>query len=244
MSSQYRTPSPTEQEAEEKSRELIEELEKYLGPLLVWLDAYLDIWLVRTFVRTLVAIIRFCHGKQGLLLSELGAYIADGAHAPAGTKRLSRLLHSIKWGKGLMERFLWERADERLEELEKEGKDALCIWDGSVLEKPESEKGGGLCAVRSSKARRLRKNRKGVFNPPGGKPITVLGMEWLGVLICGIGGEVRVAHMSWWTRKGEHATNQRKKERDLLWENALGDIGWYGMQEPIRIGKWAYWQYG
>ena len=36
------------------------------------------------------------------------------------------------------------------------------IWDGSVLEKAESEKVQGLCAVRSSKAKRLRKLKPGL----------------------------------------------------------------------------------
>jgi len=65
------------------------------------------------------------------------------------------------------------KADERIEELEKSGEEALNVWDESVIEKTESERTEGLCAVKSSKAVRLKKQRKGVWNPPTGKPITV-----------------------------------------------------------------------
>ncbi len=100
------------------------------------------------------------------------------------------------------------------------GKRALCIWDGSRIEKPESEKTEGMCAVLSSKAKRLKKNRKGVWNPPGGKPVTVLGLEWSGLLIAGMQGVPEVATMEYWSRKGEHATNQREVEKRLLWKTS------------------------
>jgi hypothetical protein len=45
------------------------------------------------------------------------------------------------------------------------------VWDGSVLEKPESQKNEALCAVKSSKAARRKKSRKGPYNQAGGKPI-------------------------------------------------------------------------
>ena len=52
--------------------------------------------------------------------------------------------------------------------MEEQQSQALCIWDGSVLEKAESEKVEGLCAVRSSKAKRLRKLKPGLFNQLSG----------------------------------------------------------------------------
>lgn len=55
----------------------------------------------------------------------------------------------------------------------------LAIWDESVLEKAESLQLEGLCAVRSSKARRLKRIKLGFFNPPGGRPIFVPGYHWL-----------------------------------------------------------------
>ena len=124
-----------------------------------------------TFQQTLIAIIV---ARTSLLLSVLGEYLADPQHGPAGTKQLSRLLHSAKWCSGLIERFLWQQAERGLSELEAAGEQPLCIWDGSVLEKPESEHLEGLAPVRSSKAKRLQRSRPGVFNTPG-RPIVVRG---------------------------------------------------------------------
>ncbi len=63
-------------------------------------------------------------------MSELGAYIKNGAQAPAGTKKLERLLHSKKWGKELIDEFHWEKSVKRVKEFKEAGKRALCIWDG------------------------------------------------------------------------------------------------------------------
>jgi transposase len=216
MSSQYRTAATDEQVSENQSQRLTEALESFLGPLLVLLDAYIDKRLVRTFVRAIAAIITFRTQAQGLCLSELGAYITNPAQAPAGTKRLSNLLRCTKWGKDLIDRYIWGQADKRRKELNNSGEEALCIWDGSVIEKPESEKGEGLCAVKSSKAARLKKPKKGAFNQPGGKGVVVMGIEWLGVILVGMSGMPTVVNMKWWTRKGTKASKQRDQEEMLL----------------------------
>jgi Transposase DDE domain len=216
MSSQYRTPVADQQVCQDQCQRLTQHLEKFLEPLLEWLDAFLDKRLVRTFVRAIAAILTFRNQAQGLCLSELGSSILSPAQAPAGTKRLSNLLRSTKWGKELIDRYLFKQADKKLEEMERSGEQALCIWDGSVLEKPESERGEGLCAVKSSKAARLKKLRKGVFNQPGGKTIVVMGIEWIGVLLVGIRGMPTVVNMTWWSRKGLKASTQRKQEELLL----------------------------
>jgi len=66
---------------------------------------------------------------------------------------------------------------------------ALCILDGSVLEKPESTMLEGLRPVRSSKARRLARPRPqlgpGYYRGKPGGPIVVPGFQWLGVLVTG-----------------------------------------------------------
>ena len=85
------------------------------------------------------------HSRSGLLLSELGAHVLCPGQAPAGTKRLSNLLRSPKWCQTLLERFLWQRADQELTRLEERSELALAIWDESVLEKPESIALEGLC---------------------------------------------------------------------------------------------------
>ncbi len=89
-------------------------------------------------------------------------------------------------------------------------------WDESVLEKPETLSGDGLCAVRSSKARRLKRIRPGFFNPPGGRPICVAGLQWLGLLVLGRSGPPTVAAMEWWTTRGRRSTDRRTQDLALL----------------------------
>jgi len=86
------------------------QLASFLFPLLVQLDAVLDKRLLRTFLATIQVIITFRDRANGLLLSELGGYLETPDKAPAGTKRLSNLLHSSKWAAWLIARFLWQRA--------------------------------------------------------------------------------------------------------------------------------------
>ena len=232
MQSKYDIRKENEQDAKIASQELTQLIEEFLSPLLLVLDTFLDKRLVRTLVQVCVAIIRFRNQKQGLLLSELGSYM-DGyqglsAKAPAGTKRLGNLLRSLKWSILHIDEYLLKEADKEVKRLRKQGKRILCIWDGSVLEKPESCAIEGLGPVVSSKAKRLHRSRKGlVFNFPPRKPITVAGMQWTGALITGMEGMINVALMSWWTTKGEYATKLREQEEMLLrkcvrqWGNLL-----------------------
>lgn len=150
------------------AQELGQRLEEFLSPLLAQLDEQIDKRLVRTFFKTIQVVLEFRHRSVGLLLSELGAYLISPDQAPAGTKRLSNLLRCGKWAYGLIEQFLWQRADQRVNELVVAEEEILAIWDESVLEKAESLKREGLCAVRSSKASRLKQIKPGFFNPPGG----------------------------------------------------------------------------
>jgi hypothetical protein len=198
------------------ARSLGKRLEAYVRPLLIELDRSLDKRLVRTFLQTLQVIVQFRHRAQGLLLSELGAYILSPEHAPAGTKRLSNLLRSKKWASRQIEQFLWQDAHETLNELETEGEDPLLAWDESVIEKSESIALEGLCSVRSSKARRLKRIKPGYFNPPGGRPIQVPGMHWVTLLLMGRRGVPKVAAMRWWTTRGKFASDRRSVEVELL----------------------------
>jgi hypothetical protein len=81
-------------------------------------------------------------------VSVLGEYLADPQHGPAESLQLSRLWHSSKWCSRLIEQLLWRQAEQGLSELEVAGEQALCVWDGSVLEKPESAQLEGLAPVR------------------------------------------------------------------------------------------------
>jgi hypothetical protein len=193
----------------------------FVAPLVRELDFWLDRRLVRTLVGAVESILVFRNRAHGLLLSELGGYLLSPERAPAGTKRLSNLLRSKKWTHKRIGRFLWDRASERLKELEASGEEALVLWDASVLEKPESIEAEGLCAVRSSKAARLKRIKPGFYNPPSGRPVFVPGMHWLALMIAGLSpksGPAQVATMQWWTKRGEHATDARTLQSQvLLW---------------------------
>ena len=201
---------------QEQGQEVANLLQSFIGPLEQWLDRQLDRRLVRTFFLTLAAIVRLRHSRSGLLLSELGAHILSPAQAPAGTKRLSNLLRSPKWSHALLETFLRHRAGQALSQLEKLGETALAIWDESVLEKPESIALEGLCPVRSSKAARLKRIKPGYYNPPGGPPIFVPGLQWLTVMVAGMQGPPSLATMRWWTNRGKLASHRREETASLL----------------------------
>lgn len=78
------------------ARRVREELRNFVAPLLRSLDQQLDRRLVVTFLETLQALLIWRHRNLGMLLSELGSYLAPPGRAPAGTKRLSNLLRSPK----------------------------------------------------------------------------------------------------------------------------------------------------
>ena len=140
--------------------------------------------------------------------------------APAGTKRISNLLRSKRWDAEFIESYLWTKADERVQALSQARRTILVIWDESVLEKPESLHLEGLCAVRSSKAKRLKRIKPGYFNPPGGRPIFVPGYHWLQVLVTGMEGPITLASMQWWSTRGETATDKRSVALAILQETS------------------------
>jgi hypothetical protein len=205
---------------EHRSAQLERKCYEYLYGLLGALDSCLDRRLVETFLALVLVVIMHRHCNNGLLLSEMGGYLKRADQAPAGTKRISRLLHSPRWGAEMIETYLWTQADTRVENLNAKGKQTLVVWDESVIEKSESLQLEGLCAVRSSKARRLKRIKPGYFNPPGGRPICVPGYHWLQVLVMGMEGPLNVAHMRWWSTRGDQATEKRAVERDILAEMA------------------------
>jgi hypothetical protein len=203
------------------SQHLIEMLETFFMPLLVGLDSVLDKRLVRTLLQCLVAIIRCRQNPQALWLSELGSYLEgyDGysSSAAAGTKRVGKLLRSVKWTVGLIDRYLLSKADEEVQKLKEQGHRILCLWDGSVVEKAESDKLEGLCPVLSSKAKRRQRSKRGLlFNWPAPRPIRVMGMQWSAALIVGMAGLPHLAVTRWWTTKGVFATKLRDTEEELL----------------------------
>jgi hypothetical protein len=117
---------------------LSKRLQDFLAPLLLCLDQGLDRRLVKTFAATIEVFLQQRYRASGLLLSELGAFLAGAEHAPAGTKRLSNLLRSPKWTALLLEEWFWHQAERRLLDLVCQNEEPLLLWDASVLEKPES----------------------------------------------------------------------------------------------------------
>lgn len=207
MSLQYSIFDEGVQASPHVATELSRLLTTFVKPLVAHLHQSLDLRLVQTFVATLHVLLAFRHRNNGLLLSELGAYLASPDHAPAGTKRLSNLLRSAKWTAQFIERFLWLQADQQVAVLDQAGEEGLLLWDASVIEKPESIALDGLCAVQSSKARRLKRIKPGYYNPPGGPPVFVPGIHWLTVLLLGRQGPPRLVAMRWWTTRGVFAAS-------------------------------------
>lgn len=203
-------------ESKQYSQILAEKLEGFVAPLLVRLDAKIDKRLVRTFLLTLQAILTLRHNGCGLLLSELGGYILTPEQAPAGTKRLSNLLRCPKWLYSIIEQYLWQQAEAERARLEIEEQTAYVIWDESVLEKAESLSAEGLCPVRSSRTARLKRIKPGYYNPPGGRPIFVPGMQWIGLLVSGLKGVPAVAAMRGWSSRGTGKSDKRSEETKLL----------------------------
>ena len=142
----------------------------------------------------------------------------DGLGGGGGTKRLSTLIHHQGWKAQQIEEFLLQQADSQIEDWEAQGQDGLLIWDGTVLEKPESLSAEGLCAVRSSKALRLTRVKKGYYHPPG-TPIFVPGLHGIGLLLAGRSdqqGPTRLAALRWWTSRGPLASYEKDENCKLL----------------------------
>jgi len=205
-----------ETDRQEKTRELEKKLVKKLWPLLAAVKQKVDRRLVKTLLGLVMAILVHRHRHHGLLLSELGGYLLEPEQCQAGTKRISNLLHSQKWAAEQIEEFLWQQGTQRVEELWGQGDRPLVIWDESVVEKSESLATEGLCAVRSVKAGRLKRIKPGYYNPPGGRPIFVPGFHWLQVLVLGHKGPPTLAHLHWWTTRGEAASQARTEEAKIF----------------------------
>jgi hypothetical protein len=190
----------------------------FLAPLVFQLDRVMDKRLLRTLVQTVQTIICFRDRINGLLLSELGGYLLHPSQAPAGTKRLSNLLHSPKWRAQDVDTYLWQQAEQQVEVCQQAGEVALAIWDSSEWEKPESEASEDLCAVRSSKAHRLTHIKPGYYHRPT-RPVFVPGLHWSGVLVVGLSAQASpplLALLHYWTSRGVHASFKRDEEGKVL----------------------------
>lgn len=208
--------STSKREKAQEGREMENRCWRYLKPLLEELHRKVDRRLVKTLLDLVLVILMHRNRNTGLLLSELGDHLLGGERGPAGVKRIANLIHSVKWKSTLIVNYLWKRADEKVKELRQEREDIYVIWDESVLEKSESLKAEHLCAVRSTKAVRLKRIKPGYFNPPTGRPIFVPGFHWLQLLVTGLQGTPVLAHLGWWTTHGEKASQKRLEESRIL----------------------------
>jgi hypothetical protein len=136
--------------------------------------------------------------------------------------------------------------------------DTYVIWDESEIEKAESLKPERLCAVRSVKARRLKRIKKGYFNPPGGRPIFVPGFHWFQVVVTGFKGVPCLAHFHWWTTRGEAASKMREEEGAVLkhlakrwgrqvihvWDRGFAGSPWLFQALTARVRFIVRWKKG
>lgn len=197
------------------SREVAEKLATYLGPLLALLDSQMDARLVRTFAATIVNIVRHRNRALSLLLTELGELLTDGAHAPAGVKRLWRLLRSCRWTAAIIDGWVLSDAEEAVDRLVAEEGAAFLVLDGSGIEKPTACKLEGLTKVRSSTAALLQRASGGF---PAKVPVMVPGFGWVAAVVTGMCGGLTLARLHWFSPKapGEQAEKQREAERAVL----------------------------
>jgi hypothetical protein len=240
------------------SKELTNRMYEFARPILRQLSQSLDRRLVQTFFDLLFVIVILRHRNQGLLLSELGGQLMGMDRAPAGTKRIAKLLHSKGWEAQLLDTWMWEQGDQKIEECLHPQDDTYVIWDESEIEKPESLKPERLCAVRSVKARRLKRIKKGYYNPPGGKPIFVPGFHWFQVVVTGLKGVPCLAHFHWWTTRGEAASKMRDEEADILkqlakrwgnqvihvWDRGFAGEPWLLQAFDVRVRFILRWKKG
>ena len=180
--------STSKQVKKQDSREMENQCWGILKPFLEEMHKKIDRRLVKTLLDLVLVILMHRNRNNGLWLSELGDQLMGSERGPAGTKRIASLLHSVKWHSVWILNYLWRRATAKIKELVEQKEEVYAIWDESVLEKPESLQAEGLCAVRSTKATRLKRIKPGYFNPPTDRPIFVPGFNWLQLLVTGLKG--------------------------------------------------------
>jgi len=247
-----------EQEQRQQAEVVADLCYRFVQPLLHSLYRRLDRRLVQTLLDLLFVIVTHRHRNHGLLLSELGGQLLDGEHAPAGTKRIHNLLRHAGWEAQVIYDYLWQRADQEVEQRLHPQDDVYVIWDESVIEKSESLKPERLCAVRSSKARRLKRIKPGFYNPPGGRPVFVPGFHWLQVIVTGLHGAPALAHVRFWTTRGAEQTTKRQEEQQILhqvakrwgkmvihiWDRGFAGAPWLGLALQSRVRFIVRWQKG
>jgi len=112
--------------------------------------------------------------------------------------------------------------------------------------------------VRSAKARRLSRRRKGLTIPHKGPPILVPGLHWEGLVVVGMDGPPTLAHLEWWTTRVEHPTTQRAVDQALLdqsrrewgrrvrhvWDRGYAGSGWIQAALVADVRFLVRWKQG
>src|SRR5690348_10209477 len=86
-------------------------LKTFLAPFLQRLSRQVDVRLVQTISLVVEALVRLRQRPQALWLTEIGTLLLGAAHAPAGVKRVTRLLVSPHWTAAVVEQWLLEQSD-------------------------------------------------------------------------------------------------------------------------------------
>ena len=183
---------------------LYRQVDHYLTPFLTLFSNYVDKRYISTFHELFLAILKNRNSTRNLLLSELGSFVAGGAHAKAGTKRISNLLHCKTWDHNLIREHLHKQADQRVSKMLSMESEPLLLWDGSCLEKHESIKHEALCPVASSKAQRLARIKPGYYTPPTKKYVFVPGFHIEGIALTALNSTASIFEMNVWTSRGKY----------------------------------------
>ena len=162
-----RRPLPKEFEQKMLAEQCGTDLLQFLYPFVQELHTCVDLRPLRTLVQTVEAMVAFRDSTHGLLLSELGGYL-DGLEGGGGTKRLGTLIRHPKWQASAIDHFVWQRADARLQQWAQLGEEGLVIWDGTVLEKPESLAKDGTVRGTLLQSRALDPRQEGLLSSSGG----------------------------------------------------------------------------
>jgi len=156
---------------------------------------------VQTALDLVQTILTHRHRPLGLLLTELGGYLLSPAQAPAGTKRISNLIHCPDWLADDVGALLWQQTSARVQAPAEAG-DRYWLSGMAVLGK-----------ARKSGWRRLVCGALGQGPPPGPSPKRYdlaacraanpgARPAWDGLVVVRMDGSPSLADLRWWTTRG------------------------------------------
>jgi hypothetical protein len=98
--------------------------------------------------------------------------------------------------------------------------------------------------------------KPGYYNPPTGRPVFVPGLNWLQVVVTGLQGAPALAHIRFWTTRGDAKTTKREEEFKLLrevakrwgssvvhlWDRGFAGAPWLGWVILFKVRFIVRWQ--